>query len=69
MLSLGIFDTTAKLETAISYIRNKQCEGDGEMTGKHFPKQLETTKNIKMLFNYLNAIRQISIELEHAYHH
>ena len=39
--ALGIFDTTAKLEGAISHIENKQCAGDGELIGKHLSIELE----------------------------
>ena len=70
-----IFDTTAKLETVINHIENKQFEGDDVMIGKHLSKELEifeatseTTKNFKLLINSLNIIPQTSIELERAEH-
>ena len=70
-----IWHYIAKLEAAIRHIENKQCEGHEEMTGKHLSKELEifeetgeTTKNMKLLFNSLNIIPQISIELERAEH-
>ena len=71
-MSLGIFDTTGNLEAAISHVENKQCEGDGEMIGKHLSKEFkstgETTKNIKLLLNSLYILSQISMELESAEH-
>ena len=65
-LSLGISDTTAKLETVINHNENKQCEGDGETTRKHLSRELEifeakgeTIKNIKLLLNAINIIPQL----------
>ena len=75
VLLLGIFDTTAKLEAAISHIENKQCKGNGEIIRKHLSKELdifeatgESTKNVKMLFNSLDIIPRTSIELERTKH-
>ena len=69
VLSLGLFDITAKLETVISHIGNKQCEGDGEMIEKHLLKEFEIfeatgkrTKDIKLLLNSLNTFPSTSIE-------
>ena len=75
VLSMGVFDTTAKMEAAISHIENKQYQGKGEMIRNHFSKRLkifeatsETNKNIKLLLNSLNIILQTSIELERVEH-